>query len=1364
MPRPGKLLVGVTDSVGIFERVVLDHIEAFLPLKNVHWTCAEPTSSSSSSEPPPPPPPTPPPSSAALANVAAIAAAAAANVLASRAFIFSDVTMSFCGAGGWDMDTRGDSGGGSGGGSANSLEWHNIPTLEIYVVTCESVNEYRRRFKDDLAEWLERTRAQRPHAQTAVLFVPTARKSSAIRAVETTLNKIPGLQPSSQLQNQPLKHVLRFDMPSRGSTQSEKHKKKCRDLLSSFANLALRATTTRCFDIDRDMRRQASLSPSSWSIYSHFIVRERMAQLCSRLHLYANAIEIYDELSATLRADAHGLSSRGTPSSTSFFSSSSSSSTSSSSSSSSEGLGVEILMLRVRKLENSRALLSATRAKIAGESISARDFLSYIFACKLSIAEKSGQKTMIPTMAKHFISSLVPVPTTPAMGQHAMFTAADATTTAGTVDTAGDTADTTAAATAAAKDRAQNHAWAYSVCDIICRKFEHDVETSAAVAAASLSSGAPSSVAEETKFAGLLEFGWKHLLQLGRILFGQCNYWNENGQLLFQPPSNVIAELRRRREEDHIAESNASSAGDFLKSTNAELASCLASPVAFRLFLLRVGERLLGHFKAAKCFRKMLAFNLQHAQLLMRHGSFQEACILFQQASATLRMHGTWNTLEMCTVLGEAACRLALGGQRVYAQLLVNALVLCEKKGQRQEQAHHRATALASNILAEIVTLGAGGGSRENATSNERVAEGRFEVMAGELIRTSLECLAVSSNADDNSVMRAGVAVRLRMHVTTAFPGTFVVDSIRLYFHSIKRGALQDNTSNSQLPLVCTMDVHELTLTPRRNKPINVCFEFPRHGCFVLDKIAFLSGRLELCVLASSVGGSASFAAGESGAEVGSANFVFDVAKQVPQLSLTFIGHHVLVPAAPSEQYCLLRLRPSNGAGFNGGQADVSLCCSETTPDGFDIQRALSDSSCRVFKRHRTPTSTPTTAAARGGACATGDLAEDQDEEQQGDVDKDRDEAAAISEIPTETLMRTAAEEPSPNRSGILAVPLPPCHADQELVIVIGVRLGGPNLVRAPIDIVCRANLYQATEALQRNPGLAVSLPGDKDKCFSAVHVSAVCVYKLVAGLSVQTGVHTNTSEHMGGCLFVSSRIRPILAKTHARILSAVLDPIEDYHCKTSSSVIQVLEDGGANCVASSTNNFWLFWRYDCRENKKKEGKAKALESHLKTNLTVEYTLLTDAASALEKKFAVTLTQIVPIKHLLAPLQEHQGATLQKKKCLDVTVPVYGIVGCKASFDVFLPKVSLPSRLVVECRAEPSDWMMIGKSTRNVQPGTTQYCFELLPLQEGHLNVPTFCIRVASKGSPPLAISKSISMSISPSGVFRTSALPEEKL
>ena len=355
------------------------------------------------------------------------------------------------------MDTLSSKGSVSSSGRPHGHEWHNIPTLEIYVVTCESVNEYRRRFQHDLAQWLSRTRSQRPHAQSAVLFVPTASKSSAIRAVEIALNKIPGMQPSSQQKSEPLKHVLRFDMPSRGSTQSEKHKTKCRDLLLSFANLALRATTTRCFDIGRDMRKQASLSPSSWSIYSHFIVRERMARLCSRLHLYANAMEIYDGLFETLRRHLPGMGSSSGPSS-------------SSSSSSSGGLGVDMLTLQVRKLENSHQLLAATRAKIAGESIASREFLCYVFACKLSIAEKSGQKNMIPAMAKHFISSLVPAPSATA-NLHRTMSAETATTATVTSNIDG----IVGIATAVENDRAKDHAWAYSVCDIICRNFEHDV-------------------------------------------------------------------------------------------------------------------------------------------------------------------------------------------------------------------------------------------------------------------------------------------------------------------------------------------------------------------------------------------------------------------------------------------------------------------------------------------------------------------------------------------------------------------------------------------------------------------------------------------------------------------------------------------------------------------------------------------------------------------------------------------------------------------------------------------------------------------------------------------------------------------------
>ena len=180
----GKLLVGVTDSVGIFDRVVLDHIEAFLPLKDVRWTCVEPAAPSE----PPPPPSSPPPASAATPNAAALAAAHTANVLASRSFVFSDLTISFCGAGGGDMDTLSSKGSVSSSGRPHGHEWHNIPTLEIYVVTCESVNEYRRRFQHDLAQWLSRTRSQRPHAQSAVLFVPTASKSSAIRAVEIAMH------------------------------------------------------------------------------------------------------------------------------------------------------------------------------------------------------------------------------------------------------------------------------------------------------------------------------------------------------------------------------------------------------------------------------------------------------------------------------------------------------------------------------------------------------------------------------------------------------------------------------------------------------------------------------------------------------------------------------------------------------------------------------------------------------------------------------------------------------------------------------------------------------------------------------------------------------------------------------------------------------------------------------------------------------------------------------------------------------------------------------------------------------------------------------------------------------------------------
>ena len=390
MPIPCTLLVGVTDNVGIFDRVVLEHIEAFLPLKDVRWTCAEPNASHQQ---------------LTLRKTPAVSTpksghdtSAKVNVLASRSFVFSHLTMSFSGPRGRAIGARHDE------GVVNGREWHDVPTLEMYVVTCESVNEYRRRFKEDLEQWIVRTRASRPHAQTAVLFVPTASKSSAIRAVEAMLNKISELQPLPRMPPQsselsPLNRVLRFDMPSRGSLRSEKHKTRCKDLLSSFADLALYAMSTRCFDIDRDIQKQSLLSPSQRSIYSDFIVRERMAQLCYRLQFYAHAIDIYKELSEKLRVLLPQTSHH------------------SSSTFHTEEHGVGVLSAHGKKHQLKQKIISAIRAKIAGESITSRDFLSYVFLRQLSIAEESGQKNMIPVMTWRFVSSLGPAPKVLASGQ-----------------------------------------------------------------------------------------------------------------------------------------------------------------------------------------------------------------------------------------------------------------------------------------------------------------------------------------------------------------------------------------------------------------------------------------------------------------------------------------------------------------------------------------------------------------------------------------------------------------------------------------------------------------------------------------------------------------------------------------------------------------------------------------------------------------------------------------------------------------------------------------------------------------------------------------------------------------------------------
>ena len=1203
MANVGELLIGITDSVGIFSRVIMDQVKPFLPLKDVNWMCGNPSMLATDDKPHPD------------MGKSTYGKATSANALAYKPLVFTELTMAFSGPGVGDTQPHDNS---------KVLEWHNIPTLEIFVVTCESVEEYQRRFKEDLMHWIVRVNAQRPRAQTAVLFVPTASKSSAIRAVESTLNNIHELQPgqwnhspSQQAvdSDQEQRRVVRFDMPSRGSAQSGKYKSRCAELVSTFADLALEGVTGRCFDIQHDMIRQESMPKSSWSVYSHFIVNERRAQLCSRLGLHMVALKIYDELSATLSKHLPGIVESRIP----------------------EENGVDIMS--IAKAE--------TRSKIAGESITASDFLSYIFVCKVLIVEKSGQMNTVPPMTEQFTSSLVP------------FSGAAA--------------------------GANGHAWVYSVCDAVCKRFEQ--ETGLSVAVASLPRGTRVSAPEEAALGKLLEHGFHHLMQLGRLQFGFQSGWDKNGYLLLCMPTKVIKGLRRIR--DGMTKSK--SAPNNIKSTNIDLSQALSSPSTFCTYLLRVMERIISHYKLAESLRKVQTLNLQYGHFLMIQGLVQDACKVFQSVSINLRPHSTWKMPELCAVLGQAACQLAIGNVPQCAQLLMDALVL-GKRSVRKQGAYPEW--ITSSIISEIATLATSERVSDDSIQQERT----LGLNANKLINAKIEY--------PSAKIHAGSEINLSMQVYSCFPKEVMIRRVSLYFQSAD--TVKDSSSRQSMPMVCVSNLDKICLRPNQSSTICARFEFYSHGKFLLEKIVFHSANLDLIV---SSRGSLSIV---KMFNADSKECIFEVGNREPQFIVDFLGHNVIVP--DSKQSLLLQLKPLQE--FKGGRLSISFECPSRNVDSL-ICRMLQASKCSVYREPGKVSHT-----------------------ESGDQSIFQDLAKTASKS---LFVKTS------NELGTLVVDLPSCSAADKLILATEFSFQKQKNMKLPVNLIARVDLhdleYQHLEA-QRMEAVA-----PQPKNLPTLNTWK-CEYTITNGLYAHTNIHSHLSQSLHGCIYLGAQIRTAHAFLKAKILSATL------HGNAASDVswtpTEILKDDIDNAIVMSDNNFQLFWRCDVNTSDEK-----SLTSHLIANLTLKYVLQPKGNSELEKKFSYPIEQKVSINHLLVPDQP-SDAESQEMLHLEVKSPFYGIVGCKAIFHVYVPEVDTQAqKLLLECCADVSEWMLIGKSVQVVNQSAARVAqtFELLPLCDGYISLPLFQLRRALESSAVIAVSKSESISVAPSGTFTTAAV-----
>ena len=199
--------IGIYDKVGMFASVILDPLKQCLPLHDIHWTFQ--SSSSTSAKP----------TSTSISNL-------------NLTFRSLDTNNNFL-----------------------NCEWHDIPTLEVYVVTCSSTDDYKKKFQSKVIEWAKDTSQQTPARELAILFIPTGNRTSSIKAIETLLKKVPHVASSS---------ILKYSLNQTKSRNKEntinKNRIQCQNILNVFAQLTLKATTMRYYVLETQHARYLSSS------------------------------------------------------------------------------------------------------------------------------------------------------------------------------------------------------------------------------------------------------------------------------------------------------------------------------------------------------------------------------------------------------------------------------------------------------------------------------------------------------------------------------------------------------------------------------------------------------------------------------------------------------------------------------------------------------------------------------------------------------------------------------------------------------------------------------------------------------------------------------------------------------------------------------------------------------------------------------------------------------------------------------------------------------------------------------------------------------------------------------------------------
>ena len=219
--------IGIYDKVGMFASVILDPLKQCLPLHDIHWTFQ--SSSSTSAKP----------TSTSISNLTSTYDLL--QPLTNKSYTFSNLNLTFR-----SLDTN---------NNFLNYEWHDIPTLEVYVVTCSSTDDYKKKFQSKVIEWAKDTSQQTPARELAILFIPTGNRTSSIKAIETLLKKVPHVASSS---------ILKYSLNQTKSRNKEntinKNRIQCQNILNVFAQLTLKATTMRYYVLETQHARYLSSS------------------------------------------------------------------------------------------------------------------------------------------------------------------------------------------------------------------------------------------------------------------------------------------------------------------------------------------------------------------------------------------------------------------------------------------------------------------------------------------------------------------------------------------------------------------------------------------------------------------------------------------------------------------------------------------------------------------------------------------------------------------------------------------------------------------------------------------------------------------------------------------------------------------------------------------------------------------------------------------------------------------------------------------------------------------------------------------------------------------------------------------------